>query len=68
MKYAAAFSIIVASLALTACQRDVVVTPAATPAPAVIAVPGPAGATGATGAAGETGQVGSTGSTGSTGS
>src|SRR5688572_28446206 len=53
----------------TACERPVVVTPA----PTVVAVPGPAGATGATGATGETGmsgaaaQKGDTGATGATG-
>jgi hypothetical protein len=61
MKYAIVFSAVLAALALSACDRPTVVTPAA-----VIAVPGPAGPQGATGSTGSTGS-GSTGSTGSTG-
>ena len=71
------YSIIVAALSgailLSACERPstTVVTPAAAPAPVLVAVPGPAGPQGATGDAapkGETGATGSTGATGATGS
>jgi hypothetical protein len=51
---------LLATLGLSACQREVVV-------PVPVAVPGPAGATGATGSTGNTGNTGSTGSTGATG-
>jgi Collagen triple helix repeat (20 copies) len=63
MKYAIAFSTALVAVALVGCQREVVVAPA----PAVVAVPGPAGAPGATGATGDTGFTGNTGSTGNTG-
>lgn len=62
MKFSIVASAVVMALALSACDRPTVVTPAA-----VIAVPGPAGATGATGASGATGATGYTGATGSTG-
>ena len=51
---------LLATLALTACDKPVVVN---VPPP----VPGPAGPVGATGATGNTGNTGNTGSTGSTG-
>jgi hypothetical protein len=66
MNYAIAFSAVLALSALTACERQVVVTPPTTVA-VPVPVPGPAGATGATGASGSTGQAGSTGATGATG-
>ena len=50
---------LLASAALTACDRPAVV---AVPVP--VAVPGPAGPTGATGATGGTGNTGATGKTG----
>ncbi|AKU12158.1 Merozoite surface protein 1 (MSP1) C-terminus [Azoarcus sp. CIB] len=65
MKYAIIFSAVVMGLALSACEKSTVVTPAPAPAPAP--VPGPAGPAGAPGATGMTGQMGATGSTGSTG-
>ena len=71
MKYLIVFPALFAVLALTACDRPTVVTPAVVvPVP----VPGPAGPTGATGATGAqaekgaTGNTGATGATGSTGS
>src|SRR6185503_9561386 len=63
MNYSLAFSAALLALALGACERATVVTPA----PTVIATPGPAGATGATGATGSAGSTGSTGYTGATG-
>lgn len=64
MKYSMVFSALVMALALSACDRPTVVTPAAV---VTVPVPGPAGATGATGSTGETGSTGSTGATGYTG-
>lgn len=66
MKYLILFPALFAGLALTACDRPTVVTPAVvvpTPGPA-----GPTGATGATGAPAEKGATGNTGATGATGS
>lgn len=65
MKYSIIFSAALMALALSACEKSTVVTPAPAPAPAP--VPGPAGPAGAPGATGMTGQMGPTGSTGSTG-
>lgn len=64
MKYSIVFSAVLVALALSACDRPTVVTPAAV---VTVPVPGPAGPTGATGATGYTGATGSTGSTGYTG-
>ena len=64
MKYSIAFSAVVMALALSACDRPTVVTPAAV---ITVPVPGPAGPTGATGSTGSTGSTGATGYTGSTG-
>jgi len=74
MKYSMAFAAVLSALALSACDKPVVVT---SPAVVTVPVPGPAGPTGATGASGaqaakgatgDTGATGSTGSTGATGS
>ncbi len=64
MKYSMVISALVMALALSACDRPTVVTPAAV---ITVPVPGPAGPTGATGATGATGYTGATGSTGYTG-
>ncbi len=64
MKYSMMFSAVVMALALGACDRPTVVTPAAV---VTVPVPGPAGPTGATGSTGSTGDTGATGSTGGTG-
>jgi hypothetical protein len=64
MKYPIVFSAVVMALALSACDKPTVVTPAAV---VTVPVPGPAGPTGATGATGSAGDTGATGSTGSTG-
>lgn len=56
-------SLMLATLALAACDRN----PTVVNVPVPVAVPGPAGATGATGATGNTGSMGSTGDTGATG-
>jgi len=64
MKYSIVFTAVLMSLALSACDRPTVVTPAAV---VTVPVPGPAGPTGATGSTGATGYTGATGSTGSTG-
>ena len=53
-------TILAATLALSACDRPTVVN--VPPAPAPVAVPGPAGATGATGATGSQGAAGESGS------
>jgi len=71
MKYSIMFSAVLMALALSACDKPTVVTPAAVvavpvPGPAV-PVPGPAGPTGATGSTGSSGASGDTGATGSTG-
>ncbi len=55
MKHSILTAAMLTALALTACDRPTTVV---TPAPAVVAVPGPAGATGATGATGDTGKSG----------
>ena len=65
MKYSIVFSAVVMALALSACDKPTVVTPAAV---VTVPVPGPAGPAGATGATGATGTAGDTGATGSTGS
>lgn len=64
MKFSIVFSAAVMALALSACDRPTVVTPAAV---ITVPVPGPAGATGATGATGSTGYTGATGAPGDTG-
>ncbi|MHB8666474.1 MAG: collagen-like protein [Burkholderiales bacterium] len=64
MKYSIVFSAVVMALALSACDKPTVVTPAAV---VTVPVPGPAGPAGATGATGATGTAGDTGATGSTG-
>lgn len=64
MKYSIVFSAVVMALALSACDKPTVVTPAAV---VTVPVPGPAGPTGATGATGSAGDTGATGSTGYTG-
>ncbi|MEK6244006.1 MAG: hypothetical protein AABM33_05840 [Pseudomonadota bacterium] len=64
MKYSMMFSAVAMALALSACERPVVVQ-----APAgATGAPGATGATGSTGSTGSTGYTGSTGATGSTGS
>ena len=63
MKYSIIFATLLASLALSACDKPTVVTPTIVTVP----VPGPAGPTGATGSSVMTGQTGSTGDTGATG-
>jgi hypothetical protein len=68
MKYSIVFSAALMALALSACDRPTVVTPAAVVTVPVAGPAGPAGATGATGSAGSTGSTGSTGDTGATGS
>lgn len=50
-------TILAATLALSACDRPTVVN--VPPAPAPVAVPGPAGPTGATGSQGAAGEAGS---------
>lgn len=65
MKYSIVFSAMLAALALGACDKPTVVTPAAV---VTVPVPGPAGPTGATGSAGNTGATGNSGETGATGS
>ena len=71
MKYSMMFSAVLFALALSACDRPTVVTPApvvAVPPPTVVApapvvavpVPGPAGPPGAPGAPGEPGKPGDT--------
>jgi len=68
MKYSIMFSAVLMALALSACDRPTVVTPATV---VNVPVPGPAGPTGAsgtTGTAGSTGDTGATGYTGATGS
>ena len=64
MKYSILFTAVVAVLALSACDRPTVVTPAQV---ITVPVPGPAGATGATGATGAQAEKGATGDTGATG-
>ena len=64
MKYSIVFSAVVMALALSACDRPTVVTPAAV---VTVPVPGPAGPTGDTGATGSTGATGTVGDTGATG-
>jgi hypothetical protein len=64
MKYSIVFSAVVMALALSACDRPTVVTPAAV---VTVPVPGPAGPTGDTGATGATGATGIVGDTGATG-
>lgn len=66
MKYSIVVSAVVMALALSACDRPTVVTPAAVVA-VPVPVPGPAGPTGATGSTGSTGATGYTGATGDTG-
>lgn len=65
MKYSIIFSAGLMALALSACDRPAVVTPAVVTVPTP--VPGPPGPTGATGSAGSTGATGSTGTMGITG-
>ncbi|TAJ23211.1 MAG: hypothetical protein EPO47_05305 [Rugosibacter sp.] len=65
MKYSIFFSAALMALALSACDRPTVVTPATV---VNVPVPGPAGPTGASGATGSTGNTGATGYTGATGS
>ena len=64
MKYSMVLTASLMALALGACDRPTVVTPAAV---VNVPVPGPAGATGAMGASGSTGATGDTGKTGKTG-
>ncbi len=64
MKYSMVFSAALMALALGACDRPTVVTPAAV---VTVPVPGPAGPTGATGSTGQSGVAGYTGATGATG-
>jgi len=64
MKYSILFSAALMALALSACDRPTVVTPATV---INVPVPGPAGPTGVSGAPGVTGSTGDTGATGSTG-
>lgn len=65
MKYSIVFSALLAALALGACDRPTVVTPAVVQVPTP--VPGPAGPTGATGSTGYTGATGAAGGLGATG-
>lgn len=70
MKLSTMFSAVLIALALVACERTTVSTPAvvAVPVPGpTVTVPGPAGPAGATGASGATGSTGATGYTGDTG-
>ena len=70
MKLLTMFAAVLMALALIACERTTVSTPAviAVPVPGpTVSVPGPAGPTGATGAQGSTGSTGATGYTGDTG-
>ena len=67
MKYSMVFSAVLMALALSACDRPTVVTPAAVVAVPVPRPAGPTGATGSTGSTGATGYSGVTGSTGDTG-
>jgi len=70
MKLSTMFAAVLMALALIACERTTVSTPAviAVPVPGpTVSVPGPAGPTGATGAQGSTGSTGATGYTGDTG-
>ena len=60
MKYSLAISAAFVLLALSACDRPVVVQP-------IVTGPGPAGPAGATGTSGATGDTGNTGNTGATG-
>ncbi len=64
MKYSIVFSALLAGLALGACDRPTVVTPATV---VQVPVPGPAGPTGATGSTGYTGATGAPGGSGATG-
>lgn len=64
MKYSIIFSAALMTLALSACDRSPVVTPATV---ITVPVPGPAGPTGASGETGATGVTGDTGATGYTG-
>lgn len=77
MKYSIIFSVILAALALGACEKPTVVPPVVTvPVPGPAGPPGapgqtgaqgPAGAPGAPGPSGDTGPTGSTGAPGKTG-
>lgn len=67
MKYSIVFSSVLMLLALSACERSTVVTPATVVPVPVPGPAGPAGATGSTGATGYTGDTGATGNTGNTG-
>ena len=64
MKCSMVFLAALMALALSACERATVVTPAAV---VTVPVPGPADPTGATGSTGSTGATGYTGAPGSTG-
>ena len=55
MKYSIVFTATLLAMALSACDRPTVVTPAVV---TTVPVPGPTGATGATGATGDTGSKG----------
>ena len=61
MKYSIAVVAVLSALALSACERAVIVPST------VVAVPGPAGPAGATGATGATAEKGAAGATGATG-
>lgn len=65
MKFSIIFSAALMALALSACDRPAVVTPAVVSVPTPVS--GPAGPTGATGSTGSMGSTGSTGATGDTG-
>jgi hypothetical protein len=69
MKYSIIVTAFSGALLLGACERPAttVVTPAAAPAPILVAVPGPAGPQGATGDTAPKGETGATGATGETG-
>lgn len=71
MKYSIVFSVILAALAVGACEKPTVVPPVVTvPVPGPAGPPGPTGAAGppgTPGAPGPTGETGATGQTGSTG-
>lgn len=64
MNYSMAVAAALMVLALSACDRPAVVTPAVV---VQVPVPGPAGPTGATGATGAQAEKGATGDTGATG-
>jgi hypothetical protein len=68
MRYSVVFAAVLSALALSACERATVVSPAPAPTVVAVPVPGPAGPQGTAGATAEKGDTGATGATGSTGS